>query len=162
LVALWQAPLGSAARAPSELRASASVDKQAALPATSKLAAHEKPPAPVLEHSEVPVPVVASPVNPATPDLGSMSPRRRLQRADLWLRVGSERGDREARGLLESALRDAPGDAHGQAALAEACLRLQDQACARSAVEKAREVRPWRGGYRTLARKIDAAFSTDR
>ena len=102
-------------------------------------------------------PVHGPPPAPAVASGPVLSPRLRLQRADLWLRVGSERGAREARDLLESALRELPDSAHGQAALAEACLRLSDHACARAAVSAARALRPWRGGYRTLASKIDTA-----
>lgn len=94
---------------------------------------------------------------PATAPL-ELSPRRRLQQADLWLRVGTERGAREARSLLESALTELPRNAHGQAALAKACLLLHDQGCARGAVDMAMQGRPWRAGYRVLSRQIDAAF----
>lgn len=100
---------------------------------------------------------LATPVSPSQPPSG-LSVRRRVQRAELWLRVGSGRGDREARALLESALAEVPGDAHAQAALAEACLRLRDAECARNAVGVARTVRPWRGGYRSLSRRIEASF----
>jgi hypothetical protein len=92
----------------------------------------------------------------------SLSAQRRLQRADLWLDVGTERGAREARSLLESALAELPRSAHGQAALAQACLLLRDQSCARAAIDKATQARPWRAGYRVLSRQIDAVFVAGR
>jgi len=99
-----------------------------------------------------------SPATDQTSDeLPALSARRRLQRADLWLRVGTARADHEARALLQSALHELPSSAHGQAALAEACLRLHDQTCARDAIDEAMRLRPWRGGYRVLSRRVDAA-----
>lgn len=109
----------------------------------------------------MPVPPPAQHSAPA-PVADALSPRRRLGRADLWLRVGSERGAREARTLIESALIELPESAHGQASLAEACLQLGDQRCAREAVERAMKARPWRAGYRVLARRIDQAFAAQR
>jgi hypothetical protein len=159
MLVLWQAPLWSTAGAKSALRPSPTRvrpvrELRSALPLpAAQPSAHTSFVQPAaLETSVRTAPVAAEPEQ--------LSPRRRLQRADLWLRVGSARGDREARSLLESALREAPQSAHGQAALAQACLRLQDSSCARQAVKTALGLRPWRGGYRTLARKIDSAFIT--
>lgn len=99
---------------------------------------------------------------PAVNDLpaSALSAKRRLQRADLWLRVDTERGASEARALLESALHELPGSVHGQVALAEACLRLGDEGCARTAIHKAILARPWRAKYQALARDIDRTFGS--
>lgn len=90
----------------------------------------------------------------------TLSAMRRLQRADLWLRVESPRAASEARSLLESALEELPGSVHGQVALAEACMRLGDETCARTAIHKAVLARPWRAKYRALARDIDRQFGS--
>jgi cytochrome c-type biogenesis protein CcmH/NrfG len=82
-----------------------------------------------------------------------------LQRADLWLRVQTPRGDAEARQLLEPTLAELPKSAHGHAALAEACLRLDDAECARDAIQKAIQVRPRRAKYRALEAKISDTFA---
>jgi hypothetical protein len=99
----------------------------------------------------------------AAPSAHALSARRRLQRADLWLRVQTPRGASEARQLLESTLAARPsgarGQAHGQAALAEACLRLDDADCARRAIEKAIHARPQRAKYRALEAKISDTFA---
>lgn len=151
-IALWQLPSASGAGATAQavLRAAPGRLMQADAAPSALLVAPSSRGAPAL---------------PAAPDAVTHGPalpvRLGLQRADLWLRVGSARGDREARNLLETALRERPDSAHGQAALAEACLRLGDATCARSAVDAARALRPWRGGYRALARKIDVAFAHD-
>lgn len=92
----------------------------------------------------------------------TLSARLRLQRADLWLRVQTPRAASEARSLLESALEELPGSVHGQVALAEACLRLGDETCARTAIHKAVLARPWRAKYRALARDIDQQFGSER
>jgi hypothetical protein len=92
----------------------------------------------------------------------SLSATRRLQRADLWLRVQTPRAASKARDLLESALDELPGSVHGQVALATACLRLGDEACARTAIHKAVLARPWRAKYRALAQDIDRHFARAR
>lgn len=144
-VLLWQLP----GQLPSErttrtLAAEPRAALQAPRSAAVAAVAHESSPAPLDQ-----------PAPPAEP----LSARRRLGRADLWLRVGSERGAHEARSLIESALTELPNSAHAQASLAEACLQLGDQACAREAVERAMKARPWRGGYRVLARRIERSFA---
>jgi hypothetical protein len=90
----------------------------------------------------------------------TLSAIRRLQRADRWLRAEGPQAARQARTLLESALEELPGSVHGQVALAEACLRLGDEACARTAIHKAVLARPWRTKYRALACDIDRAFAS--
>jgi len=151
-IALWQLPPASDAGATAEtvLRATPGRLAQADAAPSALLVAPTSRSAPALR---------APP--DATTSVPSLPVRLGLQRADLWLRVGSARGDREARSLLEAALRERPDSAHGQAALAEACLRLGDATCARAAVDAARALRPWRGGYRALARKIDAVFARE-
>lgn len=86
--------------------------------------------------------------------LNSLSPRARVVRADVVAQGFHVRSARRARRLLESALSEGVGGAHAQAALAEACLRLGDLGCARAAVDEAIRIRPWRGGYRTLRRRV--------
>jgi hypothetical protein len=90
----------------------------------------------------------------------TLSAIRRLQRADLLLRAESPEAARAARTLLESALDELPGSVHGQVALAEACFRLGDEACARTAIHKAVLARPWRSKYRALACDIDRSFAS--
>ncbi len=90
-----------------------------------------------------------------------VSAERRLQRADVWLRVGTPQAARQARRLIEGALAELPGSVHGQVSLAEACLRLGDEACARRAIHTAVLARPWRSKYRALAERIDQAFMRD-
>ena len=84
----------------------------------------------------------------------------RLQRGDVWLSVGTVRAASVARRFIESALSERPKSAHGQAALARACLRLNDEDCARAAIERAREIRPKRRGYRRLERQIQVVFGS--
>lgn len=126
----------SASFTPSAMRALAP-RAEAPAPAPAAIAVAAKQPAPVpAEQSQLSVQV-------------------RLQRADLWLRIGTPRAAQEARRLLESALAERPESAHGQAALAQACLILEDQRCARTAVEQAQRARPWRASYRSLSRHIE-------
>jgi hypothetical protein len=109
-------------------------------------------------HSTVPS-VRASPqMVPAVTD--SPSPRIRLQRGDLWLRISGARAAQRARELLESGLRELPDHGHGQGALAEACLRLGDESCARRAIERAIEARPQRSKFRQLSRDIEQQFAS--
>jgi hypothetical protein len=89
----------------------------------------------------------------------AISAIRRVQRADVWLRVDTPQAAREARRLLEGALAELPGSVHGQVSLAEACLRLRDETCARTAIHTAVLARPWRTKYRALAERIDQAFT---
>ncbi|HEX6242307.1 MAG TPA: hypothetical protein VFZ61_15455 [Polyangiales bacterium] len=110
----------------------------------------------------LPAPAVIAPPDgrPSNSGAPSLSVQLRLQRADLWLRIGTPRAAQEARRLQESALAERPGSAHGHAALAQACLILEDQGCARDAIEQAQRARPWRAGYRSLSRQIARAFET--
>jgi hypothetical protein len=101
---------------------------------------------------------VLAPDTRAQPAL-AISAARRVQRADVWLRVDSPQAAREARRLLEGALAELPGSVHGQVSLAEACLRLRDESCARTAIHTAVLARPWRAKYRALAERIDQAFT---
>lgn len=149
---LWQVPIwSSASTLVGEPRSGATHERALPLAAVqvagvSAAPSHEQRPATRADE-------------PAAVSQASLSPRRRLQRADLWIDVGTQRGAREARSLLESALIELPNSAHGQAALAQACLLLSDESCARAAIGKAIEARPWRAGYRVLARRIDSAFA---
>jgi hypothetical protein len=88
--------------------------------------------------------------------------RERLVRADALLRNPSLRAAREARMLLEWTLPEVPSNAHARAALAEACMRLHDEACARAAISKALALRPRRSRYRALARQVERAFHPSR
>lgn len=111
------------------------------------------PPSALVDAAEHPQPGEA----PAVTSSG-LPPRVRLQRGDLWLRIEGERAAREARELLESGLRELPQHARGQAALAQACLRLADESCARQAIGRAIEARPQRTKFRELARTIERRF----
>lgn len=89
-----------------------------------------------------------------------LSTHMRLVRADALLRHPSARAAQEARALLEQTLPEVPRDAHGRAALAEACMRLGDESCARSAMDAALALRPRRSRYRKLAQRVESTFST--
>lgn len=108
-------------------------------------------------------PSAPRPFAPAQDDLPEgargLSVRGRLVRADALLRHPSERAARQARALLEATLPEVPKDAHGRASLAEACLRLQDEACARAAIAEALALRPLRSRYRALARQVERTFA---
>jgi cytochrome c-type biogenesis protein CcmH/NrfG len=85
----------------------------------------------------------------------------RLQRARRALRRSDAEGAARARVLLEDLLRAKPKHGRAYAALAEACLRLEDAGCARTAVTRAVARQPRRVKYRALAARIDDAFSHD-
>jgi hypothetical protein len=108
----------------------------------------------------VPAPRIATTIESGQVAEESLSARRRLQRADLWLRLDTPRAASEARSLLESALDELAGSVHGQVSLAKSCLRLGDEVCARTAIHKAVLARPGRAKYRALARQIDRAFAS--
>jgi hypothetical protein len=86
----------------------------------------------------------------------------RLQRARRVLRRADAEGAAQARVLLEDLLRAKPRNGRAYAALAEACLRLEDAGCARTAATKAVARQPRRVSYRALAARIDRAFDHAR
>lgn len=169
LVALLRLPLWNASAA--KAAGQSPVSLRAEQPGTYALRAEPRPPkrqekaprAPEAAPSPV-IPSVAprAPEPESAPYAAELSPQLRLQRADVWLNHKGQHAALEARRLLESALTDVATSAHGQAALAEACLRLEDAACARSAIAAARRIRPMRGGYRALERRIEASFAAAR
>ena len=163
LVVLWQAPLWNAPSALSrEPQVGSAVQTLRALPLGRRAAGATRPVGVSAPAPREPRPARVQPAQQPAASGSELSPRRRLQRADLWLRTGTQRGAREARSLIESALVEIPRDAHGQAALAKACLALGDQGCARAAIGKAMQARPWRAGYRVISRQIDAALAAPR
>lgn len=84
----------------------------------------------------------------------------RLQRGDVWLRVGDPRAAEIARVFVESALTVQPDSAHGQAALARACIQVRDEDCARAAIARARKMRPGRRFYRRIERRANVIFGS--
>jgi cytochrome c-type biogenesis protein CcmH/NrfG len=85
--------------------------------------------------------------------------RDRLQHARRALRAPGVEGAEKARALLEDLLRVRPKSGRAYAALAEACLRLEDAACAHNAVTKAVARQPRRVKYRALAVRINRTFA---
>ena len=86
--------------------------------------------------------------------------RDRLQHARRLLRAGGAEASERARGLLEELLRARPKNGRAYAALAEACLRLADSSCARTAASKAVARQPRRAKYRALAQHIERTFAS--
>lgn len=83
----------------------------------------------------------------------------RLLRARRVLRrTAGPEGAAQARVMLEDLLRAKPKNGRAYAALAEACLRLEDAACARTAATKAVARQPRRVSYRALAARVDRTF----
>jgi hypothetical protein len=86
--------------------------------------------------------------------------RDRLQQARRVLRSSGAEGAGRARTLLEGLVRDRPRNGRAYATLAEACLRLSDERCARDAVTKALARQPRRAKYRALAGHIQRTFGS--
>lgn len=138
---------GASAALPSKTARTETVVTTRPFPAASLAAAN-------VETTRVDAPLADSPASRS-----KLSAIRRLQRADILLRSEGQKAASAARALLESALNELPGSVHGQVALAEACRRLGDETCARTAIHTAVLARPWRNKYRVLATEIDREFA---
>lgn len=108
--------------------------------------------APVVSHQPLATPAPLAPPR-------EHARRDRLQHARRVLRRAGAEGAAQARVLLEDLLRAKPKNGRAYAALAEACLRLQDAGCARTAVTKAVARQPRRVRYKALAARIDRTFA---
>ena len=107
------------------------------------------------------VPIAPSVPSPQDGPVPGGDPALLLARAEALLR-----GDRgpagalQAKQLLDQAVAQQRDNPHAQAALAEACLRLRDAACARAAATRAVRLRPKREAYLRLEAKVQEAFPT--